>query len=115
MLACGGIGPFAGGAGTGFGTLQPDIETTARRLHGVAGDPVAAGAAAVGEVVAAHRLGIAREAARQIGGGADHGASRDKAAARALARRSGWRSKIAPSIAAPPPSPGAVAGRESRT
>ena len=43
----------------------------------------------------AHGLGIAREAARQIGGLADHGASRDQAAARALARRSGWRSRIA--------------------
>ena len=60
-----------------------------------------AAAASFGEVVAAHGLGIAREAARQIGGGADHGASRGQAAARTLARRSGWRSKIAPRIAGP--------------
>ena len=45
--------------------------------------------------MAAHGLGVAREAARQIGGGADHGASRDQAAARALARSSGWRSRSA--------------------
>ena len=33
MLAGGGIGPFAGGAGTVVGTLQPDIEAAARRVH----------------------------------------------------------------------------------
>jgi hypothetical protein len=45
--------------------------------------------------MAAHGLGIARGAARQIGSLADHGTSRDQAAVRALARRSGWRSRIA--------------------
>jgi hypothetical protein len=89
MLAGGGVSPFAGGAGTVTGPLQTDIEAAARRVHRVAGDPVTARAAAFGEVMAAHGLGIAREAARQIGGGADHGASRDQAAARALTRRSG--------------------------
>src|SRR5882724_1453541 len=101
MLAGGGVGPFAGGAVTIVGTLQPDIEAAARRVHGVAGDPVAARTPPVGEVMTAHRLGIAREAARQIGSSADHGASRNQAAARALARRSGWRSRIAPRIAGP--------------
>src|SRR3984893_2726424 len=114
MLAGGGIGPFAGGAGAVIAALQADIKAAARRVHRVAGDPVAARAGAVREVMAAHGLGIAREAARQIGGGADHGASRDQAAARALARSSGWRSKIAPSIAAPPLAPGPVTGRNSR-
>src|SRR5271169_4104158 len=60
----------------GFGTLEPDIEAAARRVHHVARDPVAAAALAVGEIVAAHRFGVAREAARQIAGLADHGASR---------------------------------------
>ena len=101
MLAGGGIGPFAGGAGTVIGTLQPDIEAAARRVLDIADDPVAARAASFGEVVTAHGLGIAREAARQIGGCADHGSSRDQAAARALARSSGWRSRSAARIAGP--------------
>src|SRR5207244_4265957 len=93
VLAGGGVGPFAGGAGTGFGAVKPDIEAAARRIHDVAGDPVTAAAASVGEIVAAHRLGIAREAARQIAGLADHRAS-PRHAARARAPSSGWRSKI---------------------
>ena len=99
MLAGRGIGPFAGRARTVIGTLQPHIEASSRRVLDIADDPVAARAASFGEVVAAHGLGIAREAARQIGGGADHGSSRDQAAARALARSSGWRSRSAARIA----------------
>ena len=68
MLAGGGIGPFAGGAGAELGAVEPDIEAAARRVHHVAGDPVMAAAASFGEVVAAHRLGIARKAACQIAG-----------------------------------------------
>jgi len=101
MLAGGGVGPFAGSARTVISTPQTYIEAAARRVHRVAGDPVAARPAPVGEIMAAHGLGIAREAARQIGSGADHGASRDQAAARAWARRSGWRSRIAARIAGP--------------
>ena len=40
VLAGRGVGPFAGGAGTGFGAVEPDIEAAARRVHHVAGDPV---------------------------------------------------------------------------
>ena len=101
MLAGRGIGPFAGGAGADVGAVKPDIEAAARRVHDVAGDPVMAAAASVGEIVAAHGLGVAREAARQIGGLADHGASPDQAAARARAPRSGWRSRSAARIAGP--------------
>ena len=97
MLAGCGIRPMPGCAGTVIWTLQPDIEALSRRVLNIADDPVAARAVSFGKIVAAHGLGIAREAARQIGG-ADHGASRGQAAARALARRRGWRSKIAPSI-----------------
>ena len=62
------IGPFSGRAGAGIGTGEPHIEAAARRVHDIAGDPVMAPAASVGEVMTAHGLGVAREAARQIGG-----------------------------------------------
>ena len=69
----------------------------------IADQPVAALAAAVGEIVAAHRLGIARETVRQFGGVARHrhaaarSATRDERIAlhhrgedrRARSRRSG--------------------------
>ena len=48
----------------------------------------------------AHGLGVAREAARQIGG-AQSRTCPDQAAARLLARRSGWRSRSAGSNAGP--------------
>jgi hypothetical protein len=67
MLAGRGIGPFAGGAGTGVRAVEANIEAAAWRVRDIAGDPVAALAASVGEISAAHRLGITREAARQIG------------------------------------------------
>ena len=67
MLAGRGVGPFAGGALAGFRPVQPDEHGAARRVADVADQPVAALAAAVGEIVAAHRLGLARETVRQIG------------------------------------------------
>jgi hypothetical protein len=51
--------------------LSGPVRRTNRLRPGVpdvADDPVATPAAAVGEVMAAHRLGITREAARQVGG-----------------------------------------------
>ena len=69
------FGPFAGGAGTVVGSVQADIEAAARRVLDVADDPVAARTASVGEVMAAHGLGIAREAARQLGACDDMAAS----------------------------------------
>ena len=69
MLAGGGVGPFAGGALAAVGTAQTHEETAAGRVGDIADQPVAALAMAVGEVVAAHRLGIARETMGQICGG----------------------------------------------
>jgi hypothetical protein len=73
MLAGGGVGPFAGRALAAVGAAQPDIETAAGRVVGVADQPVAAFALAAGEIVAAHRLCLAREAARELGGALGHG------------------------------------------
>src|SRR5260370_34087231 len=55
MLASGGIGPFAGGAGTVIRPLQTDIEAAAPRVHPVAGDPLTAPAAPLWEQMGAHR------------------------------------------------------------
>ena len=66
MFAGGGVGPFAGGAFAGFRTAQPDEHRAARRVLDVADQPVAALAATVGEIMAAHRLGLARETVRQF-------------------------------------------------
>ena len=85
VFTCAGVGPFAGGAFTGFGSFEPDEHGTARGVSYVAHEPIAAFAATVGEIVAAHRLGIARETVRQFGGWADHG----HAAARSAMRESG--------------------------
>ena len=68
MFAGRGVGPFAGGALAGFRSLEPHEQGAAGRVADIADQPVAALAAAVGEIVAAHRLGIARETVRQFGG-----------------------------------------------
>ena len=68
MLARGGVGPFAGGALAALRPAQADEQAAARRVRDIADQPVAALAAAVGEIMAAHRLGIAREPVRQFGG-----------------------------------------------
>ena len=111
VLAGRGIGPFAGGARTIIGAVQPDIKTAARRVLDIADDPVAARTTSVGEIVAAHGLGIARETARQIGGEliTDHLAiRRQRGHWRAS---SGWRSRSAARIAGPRSS---AAGTKSR-
>src|ERR1700756_1712131 len=95
------FGPFAGGPAAVIGTLQPDIEAAARGVLDIADYPVTARTAPFGKVVTAHGLGVAREAARQLGGCADHGSSPDQAAARGWARRSGWRSSNAARVAGP--------------
>ena len=84
MLAGGGIGPFAGGA-LRCRTAQADEQAAARRVGDIADQPVAALAMAVGEIVAAHRLGIARETVGQFGGVRRHGLP----AARSVRRTSG--------------------------
>ena len=67
------VRPFASGALTGFWPVQPDEEGAPRRVADIANQPIAALPSAVGEVVAAHRLGIARETVRQVGGLMAHG------------------------------------------
>ena len=73
MLARGGVGPLARGALAGLGTAQADIEAAPGRVLDVAHEPVAALSPPVGQVVAAQRLGIARETVGQVGGCAVHG------------------------------------------
>jgi hypothetical protein len=71
------IGPFAGGARSVIGALQPDIKASSGRILDITDDPIAAGAMSVGQVMTAQGFGVAREAACQIASGADHGSSRD--------------------------------------
>ena len=61
------VGPFASGALPRLRSSQPDEKRAPWRVADIADQPVAALPPAVGEVVAAHRLGIARETVRQIG------------------------------------------------
>jgi hypothetical protein len=68
MLAGGGVSPFAGGAFPAVRSSEANEQAAAGRVPDVADDPVATPAAAIGEVMAAHGLGITREAARQVGG-----------------------------------------------
>ncbi len=65
MLPCGGIGPFAGGAGTVIRPGETDIEAAAGRIADIADQPIAAMAAAIWEIISAHGLGTARESLRQ--------------------------------------------------
>ncbi len=68
MLAGGGVGPFAGGALAAVRPFQPDEQAAAGRVGDIADQPVAAFLATVGEIMTAHRLGIAREPVRQFRG-----------------------------------------------
>src|SRR6202162_3185408 len=60
------VGPFAGRAPAGTFRFQADEHRSARRIPDVADLPVIADATAVGEIVTAHRLGLAREAMCQL-------------------------------------------------
>ena len=62
------VGPFAGRTPAGFRSFQPDEQGAPRCIPHVADHPVATLATAVGEIMAAHRFGIAREPVRQFGG-----------------------------------------------
>ena len=61
------VRPFACRTLAGFRPVQSDEEGATWRIADIADQPVAAFSPAVGEVVATHRLGIARETVRQIG------------------------------------------------
>ncbi len=73
MLAGRRVRPFASGTLASLRPVQPDEEGAPQRIADIADQPVAALPPAVGEVVAAHRLGISRETVRQIGGLMAHG------------------------------------------
>ena len=73
VFAAGGVGPVTGGAAAGGGAGETHIQAAAGRVADIADQPVAALAAAVGEKMAAHRLGILREAGGQRRGWAGHG------------------------------------------
>ena len=75
MFGRGGIGPMPGGAGSEFRSAEPDEHRPAGRIANVAHRPVAALAPPVGQVMAADRLGILGEAARQFGSVAGHHAT----------------------------------------
>src|SRR5580704_17195104 len=75
MFGRGGIGPMPGGAGTGFRSAKPDEHRSARRIANVAHRPVAALPPPLGQVMAADRLSLAGEAARQFGSVAGHHAT----------------------------------------
>jgi len=62
-------------AGAGVRPAQPHKHRPAGRVADVAHRPVAALASTLGEVMAADRLGVAREAARQLGSVAGHHAT----------------------------------------
>ncbi len=79
------VGPFASRTLARRRPLQPNEEGAPWRVADIAHQPVAALPPAIGEVVATHRLGIARETVRQIGGLMAHG----YAAARSAIRSSG--------------------------
>jgi hypothetical protein len=67
VLACGGISPMTGGTFAGVRSKQPHEQTTTRRVPHIADEPVAAFPSAIREIMAAHRLGITRETACQLG------------------------------------------------
>ena len=81
MLPCGGIGPFAGGAGTVIRPGETDIEAAAGRIADIADRPIAAMAAAIREIISAHGLGMTRESLRQNGGLTGHESPRSCRAA----------------------------------
>ena len=63
------VDPMPGSARAAVRPGQPHHEAAARRVVHVADAPCVAFAAAIREVFAAHRLGVLREAAGQLGGG----------------------------------------------
>src|SRR2546430_1704225 len=73
-LARGAVVPVAGGAFATPWPGQADEEAAAGCFCDIADQPVAAVAATIGEVMAAHRLSITREAAGEFGRLGGHGA-----------------------------------------
>src|SRR3546814_4088128 len=72
MVAGRGIGPFARQSAA-FAANQTHVQASSRCIVDIADHPVMAFAATVGEIVAAHRLGIFTEAARKFANRLVHG------------------------------------------
>src|SRR5215207_9394307 len=72
MLSGGGVGLLASGALAMDGTTQADEQAAAFGVGNIADQPVAPLPTAVGEIVTAHCLGVAREAAGQVRGVRGH-------------------------------------------
>ncbi|BBB94820.1 hypothetical protein BE61_02300 [Bradyrhizobium elkanii USDA 61] len=68
MFGRGSISPMPSGARSGFRSAEPDEHRPAGRIADVAHHPVAALAPPVGQVMAAHGLGVTRETAGEFGG-----------------------------------------------
>ena len=66
MFAGCAVDPFAGCAFAAFRSAQANEQAAAGRVADIADQPVVALAATVGEIMTAHRLGLARETLRQI-------------------------------------------------
>ena len=66
VLAGGGISPFAGGAAARRIAIQAHKHRAARGVPDIADLPIVADATAVGEIVTAYRLRLAREAICQV-------------------------------------------------
>ena len=97
MLTGSGIGPLAGGAFAGHIASQSHEHGAASGVPDIADLPIVATASAVGEIVTAYRLGLTREATRQLGDMTPHG----HAAVRSETRQSGWRSSAFARTAGP--------------
>lgn len=83
MFAARGIGPFARPAARLTRRRQEKVKAATGRPPDIADKPVAAFAATVGEIVAAHGLGIFGEAARQFTGWTFHAGLLQRPCARA--------------------------------
>src|SRR3546814_20023952 len=75
IIAGRGIGPFARQSAA-FAANQTHVQAPSRCIVDIADHPVMAFAAAVREIVAAHRLGIFTETARKFTDGIFHGGDR---------------------------------------
>ena len=87
--------PFAGNAF--HAVVQPDEHRAASRVSDIANLPVIALFAAIGEIMAAHRLGLSAETLRQFGSVE----TRHYAASLSPMRRTGKRSSSLPMISGP--------------
>ncbi len=90
MLAGGGIAPMARSTSPGGGSMQAHVEAAPRGVVDIADEPVTTGPTPAGQVMAADRLGLARELVRQFGRGVGHGILQGKGPPRGEAGPGCW-------------------------